>query len=52
MAAAGSVSARTGGRTGNGLFNMRDRMEQIGGRCLIESAPGQGTRAVFTVPLH
>jgi ligand-binding sensor domain-containing protein/signal transduction histidine kinase len=28
---------------GDGLRNMRDRLEQIGGRLVLESAPGKGT---------
>jgi ligand-binding sensor domain-containing protein/signal transduction histidine kinase len=36
---------------GDGLLNMQERMESIGGACVVESQPGQGTRAVFTVPL-
>jgi signal transduction histidine kinase len=36
---------------GNGLENMARRMEEIGGHCQIQSAPGQGTRIVFKVPL-
>jgi len=38
-------------RSGDGLLNMRERLESIGGRRVLESQPGQGTRAVFTVPL-
>jgi signal transduction histidine kinase len=38
-------------RVGNGLVNMRQRLEDIGGRCEITSAPGQGTTATFTLPL-
>jgi signal transduction histidine kinase len=29
---------------GNGLENMRQRLERIGGRLVLESQPGQGTR--------
>jgi signal transduction histidine kinase len=42
-----SVSA-----AGDGLFNMRQRMADIGGDCRIESQPGQGTRVQFTFPLN
>jgi ligand-binding sensor domain-containing protein/signal transduction histidine kinase len=38
-------------RPGNGLSNMRDRMESIQGICAIESQPGQGTRAIFAIRL-
>ncbi len=30
--------------SGNGLLNMRKRLEEIGGRCEWETAPGEGTR--------
>jgi ligand-binding sensor domain-containing protein/signal transduction histidine kinase len=39
-------------RRGNGLLNIRERMAAVGGGCLIESAPEQGTRAEFSVPLR
>lgn len=32
----------------DGLRNMRQRMEEIGGRCEIESKPGAGTRITFS----
>lgn len=34
---------------GNGLKNMRRRLEDLGGRCHIQSVPGQGTRVSFEV---
>ena len=37
--------------SGNGLKNIRRRMEKIGGRCEIESSPGHGTRVQFVVPM-
>jgi len=36
-------------RRGNGLKNMRQRLEQIGGRCEIQSAPGGGTEIKFFI---
>jgi signal transduction histidine kinase len=36
---------------GNGLENMRRRLDKAGGRCEIHSAPGQGTQVVFRVPI-
>jgi signal transduction histidine kinase len=36
-------------RGGNGLGNMRRRLEQIGGRCEIDSQTGRGTRIAFVV---
>lgn len=35
---------------GRGLANMRRRAVQMGGQLKIESAPGQGTRLVLTIP--
>jgi ligand-binding sensor domain-containing protein/signal transduction histidine kinase len=37
--------------TGNGLKNFRERMDAAGGTLEVASAPGQGTRLTFTVPL-
>jgi signal transduction histidine kinase/streptogramin lyase len=37
---------------GYGLANMRKRLAEIGGRCEIESPPGQGTKVRFTVPVE
>lgn len=34
----------------DGLRNMRERMEQLGGRCEVSTAPGKGTRVTFQVP--
>jgi signal transduction histidine kinase/ligand-binding sensor domain-containing protein len=34
----------------NGLVNMRKRLEEIGGRCEIETGRGHGTRVVFILP--
>ena len=31
------------GKKGDGLLNMRERLEQIGGRLIVESLPGKGT---------
>lgn len=35
--------------SGNGLENMRRRLAGIGGNCEIQSAPGVGTKVVFSV---
>jgi signal transduction histidine kinase len=35
---------------GSGLTNIADRLDALGGRLEIESAPGRGTRLVGTVP--
>ena len=44
---------RAGGHTGsgNGLTNIRSRLEQIGGRCVIHSTPGKETRVELFAPL-
>jgi signal transduction histidine kinase len=38
--------------SGNGLVNMRQRMADIGGDCLIEFKPGQGASIRFIFPLN
>lgn len=37
--------------TGNGVNNLRHRLETIGGTCEFESSPGSGTRVAMTCPL-
>lgn len=37
---------------GNGLKNMRRRIEELRGRFELRTAPGQGTTVTFTIPLH
>jgi signal transduction histidine kinase len=37
-------------RSGQGLANMRDRIEAVGGTLDIRSAPGRGTSVVGTIP--
>ena len=39
------------GRSGNGLRNMRQRLELLGGRCTIRSVQGNGTTVILSVPL-
>jgi signal transduction histidine kinase len=46
----GSKQARPGG--GFGLFNIRERITQIGGRIDISPRPGGGTRVALSIPLH
>ena len=36
---------------GHGLANLRSRLEKLGGRCEIASAPGAGTTVSFQLPL-
>jgi PAS domain S-box-containing protein len=43
------LSAITGGQ---GLRNLRNRAEHIGGRCTITSSPGNGTRTHFSIPIR
>jgi signal transduction histidine kinase len=40
-----------GGPRGFGLFNIRERLELLGGRLEIASSPERGTSAVVTAPL-
>lgn len=37
---------------GFGLFSIRERLDLVGGRLEVESAPGQGTRVVLAAPLR
>jgi len=39
-------------RRGNGLQNMHQRMEHLGGTCTVESHPGSGTAVTFAVPVN
>ncbi len=43
------VPSENGG--GNGLTNMRKRIEELGGRCEWTTAPGEGTRVCFNILL-
>ena len=43
--------ARSKGLGGNGLPNMRERAQQLGGRLEIASSPGAGTRLTLQVPV-
>jgi signal transduction histidine kinase/ligand-binding sensor domain-containing protein len=35
----------------DGLHNMRDRMQRLGGSCVVASTPGKGTVVTFHLPL-
>jgi signal transduction histidine kinase len=37
---------------GYGLYNVRQRIEQMGGRFDVESAPGRGTSVTLKIPLY
>ncbi len=47
--AAGSPSSARRSQSGNGLKNMRRRLEELGGRCHLENVPGRGTRVSFEI---
>lgn len=40
-----------GMRTHHGLRNMKSRTEQLGGAFRLDSAPGEGTRLLFQIPI-
>lgn len=40
------------GPGGNGLNNMRERLADVGGACVIESAPGKGTAVRLSIPVR
>jgi len=46
---AGSAGATPKG--GNGLWNMKTRLEEIGGQCVVTSQAGAGTTVTFAIPL-
>jgi signal transduction histidine kinase len=46
-----SEVARQGGRPHFGLLGIRERVELLGGKVMIDSAPGRGTRLHIEVPL-
>lgn len=39
------------GGEGNGLTNMQQRLQEMGGACSVASEPGRGCRVQFTMPL-
>jgi signal transduction histidine kinase len=46
-----SAAVATRPRRGNGLKNMQHRLEKLGGRCEIHTAPGAGTEIAFLISL-
>ena len=44
-------NATRSGRKGVGLESMRERIEALGGRFLVESGPGEGTQVIAELPL-
>ena len=45
------LHAREGGAGGFGLFSIRERLDLLGGRMEVDSAPGRGSRFTLLVPL-
>lgn len=45
------INARSIGHGGFGLFNIRERLGQLGGTFKLESEPGKGTLALLEVPV-
>ncbi|MCK5941245.1 MAG: histidine kinase, partial [Planctomycetes bacterium] len=37
---------------GFGLFNIRERLQRLGGSCAVRSTPGAGTEVTLTTPLQ
>lgn len=46
----GNVSFRADTSSGFGLFSIRERLRHMGGRLIIKSKPGQGTRVSIVAP--
>ena len=46
-----AVYTAAGGTGGFGLFNIRKRVDYLGGHCVIESNAGKGTRVIMVAPL-
>ncbi|HEV2210361.1 MAG TPA: two-component regulator propeller domain-containing protein [Verrucomicrobiae bacterium] len=51
-AANGASSPTAVAGFGNGLGNMRRRLRELGGDCLLQSRPGEGTTVRFVLPLN
>ena len=47
----GGFEVESAGSAGHGLTNMRNRAEKLGGAFELISAPGEGTRLVWTAPV-
>jgi two-component system sensor histidine kinase DegS len=47
---ADAIMARRGDR-GLGLLGMRERVDALGGRFILRSAPGQGTEIAVAIPI-
>jgi signal transduction histidine kinase len=51
VAAGSQEHGAASGCGGNGLQNMRQRLELLGGQCSIQSRPGHGATVLLSVPL-
>jgi len=47
-----SPNAPPARRGGNGLVNMRQRLSDIGGECLVRSRPDDGATITMRIPLN
>ncbi|RJX23339.1 MAG: hypothetical protein C4554_11290 [Dethiobacter sp.] len=45
------LTVKSGRGKGAGMFILKERLRSVGGDCLIQSQPGQGTTVTATVPL-
>jgi len=45
------VGIPPGRHAGMGLSSMRERAEELGGKCVVESPPGEGSRVVTHLPV-
>jgi PAS domain S-box-containing protein len=45
-------TSRKGGKGGFGLFNIKERLQHLGGSLKVDSKPGQGTRITLLAPLQ
>jgi len=47
-----AAKSETRGGGGNGLKNMHERLEAVGGECVITSTPGKGSTVIMRVPIN
>ena len=47
----GGFEVQSAGSSGHGLTNIRNRAEKLGGAFELISAPGEGTRLLWTAPV-
>jgi PAS domain S-box-containing protein len=46
------IAESDGLSAGFGLFNVREQLEQLGGNLRLHASPGEGTRAIMTIPVE